>query len=193
MARRPFEHKLIVRETGFMLELFGEKMGIQELYGMLSSDELRNDLIFNDVVQALEEKRSPSLLTERRDHLEIFEERLRKFTKNLIVFHGGMNPKSKKEALNRLASIPEEEERLILATGRYIGEGFDDSRLDTLFLALPVSWRGTLVQYTGRLHRLHDMKKEVVIYDYVDLDIPMLAKMYKRRLRGYSAIGYKVT
>ena len=83
--------------------------------------------------------------------------------------------------------------KVICATGRYLGEGFDESRLDTLFLTLPVSWKGIIVQYAGRLHRLHDMKKEVVIYDYVDLDIPMLAKMYKRRLRGYSAMGYEVT
>src|SRR5512137_1187470 len=92
--------------------------------------------------------------------------------------------------MSRLAAIPENEERLILATGRYIGEGFDDARLDTLFLALPVSWKGTLVQYTGRLHRLHPRKAEVRIYDYVDRDVPMLFNMFKKRLRSYRAIGY---
>jgi superfamily II DNA or RNA helicase len=94
------------------------------------------------------------------------------------------------DALRQLASIPDREERLILATGRYIGEGFDDPRLDTLFLALPVSWKGTLVQYTGRLHRLYPSKTEVRIYDYLDRRVPMLLKMYERRLRGYRAIGY---
>jgi hypothetical protein len=90
----------------------------------------------------------------------------------------------------RLATIPDDEERLVLATGRYIGEGFDDARLDTLFLALPVSWKGTLIQYAGRLHRLHPEKAEVRIYDYVDRDVPMLARMFEKRLRGYRAIGY---
>ena len=78
-----------------------------------------------------------------------------------------------------------------LATGRYLGEGFDHSRLDTLFLALPVSWKGTIAQYAGRLHRDHYSKSEVVIYDYADTNVPMLAKMFERRLKGYRAIGYE--
>jgi superfamily II DNA or RNA helicase len=82
------------------------------------------------------------------------------------------------------------QERLLLATGRYIGEGFDDPRLDTLFLALPVAWKGTLVQYTGRLHRLHPGKREIRIFDYVDREVPMLLRMFEKRLRGYRAIGY---
>ena len=84
-----------------------------------------------------------------------------------------------------------DEERLLLATGRYIGEGFDDARLDTLFLAMPVSWKGTLVQYTGRLHRLSPGKTEVRIYDYVDREVPLLARMFEKRMRGYRAIGYR--
>ena len=80
-----------------------------------------------------------------------------------------------------------------MATGRYLGEGFDDARLDTLFLTMPISWRGTLAQYAGRLHRLHAAKREVVIYDYVDADEPMLAKMAGRREAGYRALGYDVT
>lgn len=90
----------------------------------------------------------------------------------------------------RLDAIPNHEERLVLATGRYIGEGFDDTRLDTLFLALPVSWKGTLIQYTGRLHRLHPAKTAVRIFDYVDREVPMLRRMFEKRLRGYRAIGY---
>ena len=92
--------------------------------------------------------------------------------------------------MGSLAAIPPQDERLVLATGRYVGEGFDDARLDTLFLALPVSWKGTLIQYTGRLHRLHPGKSEVRIYDYVDRDVPMLSRMFEKRLRGYRAIGY---
>jgi len=92
----------------------------------------------------------------------------------------------------QLANIPETEERVLLATGRYLGEGFDDSRLDTLFLTLPVSWRGTIAQYVGRLHRLNDRKREVQVYDYADLDVPMLARMFDRRCKGYEAVGYTI-
>jgi len=91
-----------------------------------------------------------------------------------------------------LKAIPDDEERVLLATGRYIGEGFDDARLDTLFLTLPVSWRGTIAQYVGRLHRLHDRKREVRVYDYADLDAPILARMFDRRCCGYEAVGYTI-
>jgi very-short-patch-repair endonuclease len=95
-------------------------------------------------------------------------------------------------ALASLARIPETEPRVILATGGFIGEGFDDPRLDTLLLALPVSWRGTVAQYVGRLHRLHDGKRAVRVYDYADLNVPMLARMFDRRCRGYEALGYTI-
>ena len=189
-AKRPFDHRLTVRETGFSASKMPEGAGIQELYAALVADQARNDLIFDDVVRAIEEKRSPILLTERRDHLEYFAERLEGFTRHLVVLHGGMKAKERREMLERLAAIPVGEERLLIATGRYIGEGFDDSRLDTLFLALPVSWKGTLIQYTGRLHRLHPGKTEVRIFDYVDHAVPMLMRMFEKRLRGYGAIGY---
>jgi superfamily II DNA or RNA helicase len=140
----------------------------------------------------VDRKRSPILLTERKEQLATLAERLSFFVKNLIVFRGGMGKKQRRQAVQKLMEIPEDEERLILATGRYLGEGFDDPRLDTLFLALPVSWRGIVAQYAGRLHRLYDMKKEVIIYDYADLEVPMLYKMYKRRLSGYKNIGYKI-
>jgi len=189
-AQRPFDHKLVVRETGFTSNGMHEGTTIQEFYGALAADQRRNDQIFDDVVRVLEEKRSPILLTERRDHLEHFAERLKSFTRHLVVLHGGMKPRERREVIARLAAIPAGEERLLIATGRYIGEGFDDARLDTLFLALPVSWKGTLIQYTGRLHRLHPGKTEVRIYDYVDHAVPMLMKMFEKRLRGYRAIGY---
>ena len=98
--------------------------------------------------------------------------------------------KQQRKIMEHLAAIPADEERLILATGRYIGEGFDDARLDTLFLALPISWKGILVQYAGRLHRLHPGKEEVQVYDYVDSSVPMLAKMHEKRMRGFKVLGY---
>ena len=107
------------------------------------------------------------------------------------MLKGGTSAKRRRETLAELEAIPENEERLVLATGRYIGEGFDDTRLDTLFLTMPVSWRGTVVQYTGRLHRAHPGKSEVRIYDYVDSRVPVLARMFQRRLAGYRSIGYQ--
>ncbi len=93
---------------------------------------------------------------------------------------------------DRLATIPENQPRVLLATGRYLGEGFDDARLDTLFLTLPVSWHGTIAQYVGRLHRLYHRKREVRVYDYADLNVPMLARMFDRRCRGYELAGYRI-
>src|SRR5262252_2971121 len=103
-----------------------------------------------------------------------------------------MGKKQRRSVAEGLASVPEREHRVILATGSYIGEGFDDARLDTLFLAMPISWRGTLQQYVGRLHRLHDNKRIVEVFDYVDSNILMLARMFERRLRGYKALGYSI-
>jgi superfamily II DNA or RNA helicase len=112
--------------------------------------------------------------------------------RNIIVLKGGMGREQRREVNERLAAIPDSDQRLILATGSYMGEGFDDARLDTLFLAMPISWKGTLQQYVGRLHRLHDGKRVIAVYDYVDGNILMLARMYGRRLKGYGDMGYTV-
>ncbi len=103
-----------------------------------------------------------------------------------------MGRKKTEAVAERLARIPRDEARVLLATGKYIGEGFDDPRLDTLFVTLPVSWRGTVAQYAGRLHRLYEGKREVRIYDYADLEVPMLARMFDRRCHGYEAVGYTI-
>lgn len=189
-ARRPFEHRLRVRETTFRLDGSVIEGGIQELYRALASDEARNQLIIDDVISALREGRSPILLTERRDHLEYLATRLSPSVRHLVVLQGGMTPKDRRALGATLATVPDGEERLVLATGRYVGEGFDDARMDTLFLAMPVSWKGTLVQYSGRLHRLHPRKTDVRIFDYVDREVPLLLRMFEKRLRTYRAIGY---
>jgi len=183
-AQRPFSHKLVVREAGFNKSSEGTS-SIQQLYAALVADEKRNRLILDDVIQALEHRRSPILLTERKDHLEYFATQLEKIARHVVVLQGGMSPKERRDVKERLSAISDGEERLVLATGRYIGEGFDDARLDTLFLALLVSWKGTLIQYTGRLHRLHPAKREIQIFDYVDREVPMLLRMFEKRLRGY--------
>jgi superfamily II DNA or RNA helicase len=181
---------LVVRKTTFVLPSEGPTPSIQHVYGFLAGDQTRNDAIVLDVTAALEGGRSPIVLTERREHLELLASRLTKICSNTVVLRGGTGAKGRKEALARLRAIPASEARLVLATGRYIGEGFDDARLDTLFLAMPISWRGTLVQYAGRLHRPHPGKGEVRIVDYVDGQVPMLARMFERRMKGYRAIGY---
>lgn len=132
------------------------------------------------------------MITERKEHLKAIADRLTKFAKNVIVLKGGMGAKQRNQVNEVLQSVPDGEERVIVATGRYLGEGFDDARLDTLFLTMPISWRGTLAQYAGRLHRLHAAKREVVIFDYVDGNEPLLAKMATRREAGYRALGYEM-
>ena len=191
----PFEHRVILRETTFKMapSFRDKKLTIHEVYNALTSDHARNMLIFEDVMKSIvEEKRSPILITERKDHLKMFEEKFSPSVKNVLIFFGGMRQKQRRSLSERIKSIPDEEERLLIATGKYLGEGFDDARLDTLFLTMPISWKGTLAQYAGRLHRMHYNKKEVRIYDYVDSRVPMLARMHKRRLRGYKALGYDI-
>ena len=189
-VRQQLVPTLVIRDTEFTLPNERFDVSIQALYGLLAADKARNDLIFDDVLKALDEGRSPIILTERIEHLDYLAARLGKFTPNLIVLRGGVGRKARQTPLTHLASIPAGEERLVLATGRYVGEGFDDPRLDTLFLAMPISWKGRLVQYAGRLHRTQVGKREVRIYDYVDSRIPVLAGMFKRRMRGYRAMGY---
>jgi len=128
-------------------------------------------------------------LTHRKDHLEELAAGLSNI-ENLVILKGGMGKKQRREVADRLAAIPADVPRVLLATGSYIGEGFDDSRLDTLFLTMPISRHGTLQQYVGRLHRIHHGKRVVRVYDYVDAQVPMLARMYDKRLRGYRAFGY---
>ena len=187
----PFEHVVIPKTTDFRTVVAGEST-IQDVYGALTTDEDRNNLIVNDVVRAMVQGRSPLVLTGRTEHIAQLETALAGRVRNIIVLKGGMGRKQRREVSERLANISDTEQRLILATGSYIGEGFDDARLDTLFLAMPISWKGTLQQYVGRLHRLHDAKRVVEVYDYVDANVLMLARMYNRRLKGYGDMGYKI-
>jgi superfamily II DNA or RNA helicase/very-short-patch-repair endonuclease len=194
-AAHPFEHTVMVRPTGFRpIRPADADVRTQfcQLYDELISDEERNRLICQDVTQALRDGRSPLVLTERNEHLDALADQLALEARHLVVLRGGMRKKEVEALHARLAAIPVGETRLLLATGRYVGEGFDDALLDTLFLTLPISWHGTIAQYVGRLHRLYDGKREVRVYDYADLNVPMLARMFDRRCRGYEAIGYAI-
>ena len=175
---RPFAHTVHVRPTSFRPLTAADpdrRLQFHSLYQELIADEDRNRMICDDVREALRDGRSPLLLTERKEHLQALADRLAPHVRNVVTLCGGRGARERQAAASQLASIPEGEARVLLATGRYIGEGFDDARLDTLFLTLPVSWRGTVAQYVGRLHRLHEGKTEVRVYDYADLNVPMLA------------------
>jgi superfamily II DNA or RNA helicase/very-short-patch-repair endonuclease len=194
-AARPFRHTVVVRPTNFHasdLPQGDQRTEFHLLYNALANDCARNQLICDDVVGAVREGRSPLLLTERTEHLQKLAELLSGRIPHLTTLQGGMGKKALRLATAQIAATPENAQRVLLATGKYLGEGFDDPRLDTLFLALPVSWRGIIAQYVGRLHRLHDGKHEVRVYDYADLNVPMLAKMFDRRCQGYEAVGYTI-
>ena len=193
-GKRPFHHRAVLRPTAFRMsdDMDGGPLPIQHVYAALAANENRNALIFDDVLEALEAGRSPIILTERKDHAQCLAERLGRFAKNVLLLHGGMGARQQREMARRLEEIPETEERVLIATGRYVGEGFDDTRLDMLFLAMPVSWRGTLAQYVGRLHRLHPEKRDVVVYDYVDEAVPVLRRMGDKRIQGYRSLGYSI-
>src|SRR2546426_4123138 len=194
-AARPFEHTVVVRPTAFQSDRDADadkRAEFQALYQQLVNDETRNRGICEEILQAVHDGRSPLVLTERHEHLDLFERGLTGKVPHVVVLRGGLGKKQRQAAVGRLAAIAPNEGRVILATGKYIGEGFDDPRLDTLFLTLPVSWRGTIAQYVGRVHRRYDGKRGGRGYDYADLNGPMLASMFDLRCRGYEAVGYTI-
>ena len=189
-ARSPFRHVVVPKQTSFRAPSDAIEFKIHDAWTALTTDAERNQLIVSDILDAIARGRTPLVLTHRTEHLERLAAALSAI-QHVVVMKGGMGKKQRRAAKDLLASIPEGVPRVILATGSHIGEGFDDPRLDTLFLTMPVSWRGTLQQYVGRLQRIHEGKKIVQVYDYVDSAVPMLARMFEKRLRGYRAIGYE--
>jgi superfamily II DNA or RNA helicase len=187
---RPFLHEVITINTGFKLP--DEAEAIYEIYAHITNSASRNQKIVDDIRAALSEGRSPLVLTERKDHLFMLESQLQDVSDNLITLYGGMGAKKRRQQMDKLSNLPSGASRVILATGKLIGEGFDDPQLDTLFLSMPISWQGTLKQYAGRLHRLNDGKKLVQVYDYVDESIPVLMRMYEKRKKGYKVMGYSL-
>lgn len=176
--KNPFDHFVIPRITDFRMRNEGANTTIQDVYAALVTDSARDELIAQDLIRAVQQGRSPLVLTGRTEHLTHFEAKLSGVVKNVFVLKGGMGRRQRTAISEALAIAPKSEPRVILAKGSYIGEGFDDAHMDTLFLAMPISWKGTLQQYVGRLHRLHDNKRMVEVYDYVDSNVLMLARMY---------------
>lgn len=189
IALQTFERLLVPRFTSYRELTDDKRMYSQTIQG-ISNDERRNHLMIEDIRQALEEGRSPIVLTSLTSHVELLAKLLAPYCKNIITLVGLESTKEKRSKMERLQNISAVEPLVIVATGRYVGEGFDYPRLDTLFLALPVSWKGIVAQYAGRLHREYPGKKDVRIFDYIDVHVPLCDKMYRRRLKGYAAIGY---
>ena len=190
IAKQSFDRFLIPRFTSYN-SILEDRLSIATLYKYLSEDEIRNNLIVEDICKAVNTGRTPIILTNRTAHVSVLAEKLKATIKNVISLTGAGTTREKREAMQRLQNIPDSEQLVIVATGKYVGEGFDYPRLDTLFLALPISWKGLLTQYAGRLHREYEGKKDVRIYDYIDIHEPICDSMYRKRLKGYAAIGYK--
>ncbi len=195
----PFAHIVLVRPTDFRLSLELEEAANRKdrpvfaaVGAELSACEARNAQIAADAIHAAREGRTPILLSDRRDHVAALAGLVGREIAHVFPMLGGMGKKAMRKMLAEMDELPPDEPRIIVATGQFLGEGFDCPRLDTLFLAMPISWRGRIAQYAGRLHRLHAGKREVRIYDYVDLNVPILARMFDRRCEGYEAIGYAV-
>ena len=187
-VKREFSHYVIPEFTDFRIADTGLKY--QEICAKLCTDETRNRQIISDVISAFQSGRNCIVLTERTDHADILYTAIAESRHNVFLLSGKDKAKEKREKLEAIKAVQQNENMVIIATGKYVGEGFDEPRLDTLFLAMPISWKGTLAQYVGRLHRNYEGKTEVTVHDYADIFVPMLDRMYHKRIRGYAELGY---
>ena len=184
-------HNVLVQDTGIGMNDLKAEYTANEIYDFLYVNSIRNKQILMDIRNCLDEKRYPIVLTERKEHIELLGQDLSSYVK-VYKLHGGLKKKEREAIMEELHNLPESEKRVIIATSKYVGEGFDYPILDTLFLTLPISWSGRVKQYAGRLHREYHEKKEVRIYDYVDSKIDSAMKMYGKRLKGYRSMGYEI-
>lgn len=192
--KRDFEHFIVPRFTGVRMPstTHTKKWHITEIYQQICESNLRNQQIVEDVENAINNGRNPLILTERTQHIHHLVDLMQYKDYEVIVLTGELKTKIRRQALERIRTLQDGNRFVIIATGKLIGEGFDEARLDTLFLAMPIAWKGTIAQYAGRLHRNYAGKEEVLIYDYVDVHIPVLERMYHKRLSAYRSVGYKV-
>ena len=191
IQKQSFLRYLVPRFTSYR-SVTENRQSFALLSQSLAESELRNTLIVEDVLNAVTAGRTPIILTGRTSHVKLLSGMLKPHIANVIQLTGEGTAKSKREVLQGLHDIPQNSPLVIVATGKYVGEGFDYPRLDTLFLALPISWKGLVAQYAGRLHRENEGKADVRIYDYIDIHEPVCESMYRKRLKGYSVIGYRV-
>jgi len=183
-----FSRTLFVRETPFIFP--DEDAPIQEIFRCLVRHDARNELIRTDVVQALTEGRRCLILSHWKEHCELIADGLRERGKTPLVLSGTQGKKTRSAMLRSLEDTPFDKELLIIATGQYLGEGFDCPQVDTLFLAFPLSFKGKLIQYVGRALRSHKDKSSVRVYDYVDTQVPILRKMYAKREKTYRLLSF---
>ncbi len=169
-----------------------EGAGIQDVFRHLAENIERTERVTLEVEKAFNQGRKVLVLTERTDHLSIIEAALVGRVQNLFTLHGRMSKKQRIALTDELAALPPDVSRVLLATGKLIGEGFDHPPLDTLVLAMPISWKGTLQQYAGRLHREHASKSDVRIIEFIDGGHPALMRMWDKRQSGYRAMGYRI-
>ena len=190
-ANAPHNLEVVPRSRLSRIDLPPET-GIQDVFRHIANDNARTEAIATEIVNAFEQGRKVLLLTERTDHLEALQKVLYERVTTLFVLHGRMSKKQRATLIAELEALPADTPRVLLATGKLVGEGFDHPPLDTLVLAMPVSWTGTLQQYAGRLHRDHANKTNVRIIDYIDGGHPALLRMWEKRQRGYKAMGYQI-
>lgn len=189
--QRPFEHYLVPRFTKLLPSSLRDEKSYSQTLADLAENAERNQLIVGDVSEALRTGRKVLVLTERTEHVFELARLLAGSCEHIITLVGTLSESEKRSANERLATLEPSDSFVVLATGKYVGEGFDCPMLDTLYITMPIAYRGKVAQYTGRLHRLFEGKGDVYVYDYVDLQIPMLEKMYHKRLRGYRDVGYR--
>lgn len=189
IANQTFKRILNPRFTSFH-NITSENKSYVQITKALSEDVTRNEFIIEDVKIAIQKGHTPLVLTTRTAHVRILAEMLMPFVDHVVQLIGADSTKEKRLALQKLQTISPTDSLAIVATGKYVGEGFDYPRLDALFLTMPIAWKGNVEQYAGRLHREYEGKSEVVIYDYVDIHIPLCDSMYRKRLKGYASAGY---
>ena len=190
-AQQSFRRLLIPRFTSHR-NLKADEGNYAQVIDELIESESRNKQILDDIASNLAEGRTPIILTARTAHVDLLAEECRQICPNVFRLVGNDSAKTKRDVMEQLSLVPADEPLVVVATGKYVGEGFDLPRLDTLTLALPVSWKGLIAQYTGRLRRNYPGKTETRIYDYIDLRVPICDSMYRKRLHGYKAVGYSI-
>lgn len=190
-ADAPLDLEVVPRSRFDKVDL-GPEAGIQDVFRQIANDPARTQAIAEEIQRAVEEGRRVLVLTERAAHLDAILAALDGQEPTPLVLHGRMSKKQRAALIEELNALPPDAPRILLATGKLVGEGFDHPPLDTLVLALPISWKGTLQQYAGRLHRQHASKTSVRIVDFVDTGHPALLRMWDKRRRGYQAMGYRI-
>lgn len=191
---RNFKHIVIAKHTDFCKpdDRFALDWNYSQMLADMIKDEKRNGLILADVKRSIYDGRTPIVITERIEHAEKLYKEISKWNCNSFLLLGGQSKSISEETLDKINNVPENEPLVLIATGKYIGEGFDLPRLDTLFLTMPISWEGTVKQYIGRLHRNYIGKNDVIVYDYVDSNVPVLIASHKKRLDTYKDAGYEI-